>query len=171
MSGANVGIAYIGSAVGITALLILGSLFHHKEIPGLNIYRYPPPLYWFLYLSSFVFGVLIIVILFLPIQDDYLPLEVALCPAFVVGLVAGTYARKARVIINSNSITYLGFKQHRIEFHDICTITVKGRSARNKQLEVRSHSNKRLLISGLFEDFDQMVAELRSKCPQCKAQI
>lgn len=170
MTGANVGIAYIGAAVGITVLLILGGLFHHKEAHGFSTYRYPPPWYWFLYIFSLICAVLIIVILFLPRRDNLLPVEVALCPAFVVAMVAAIYIRKARVIINKESITYIGLREHRIEFRDISTITTKGHSDRDNQLIIHTRGNKRLLISGLFEDFDQMVAELRSKCPQFNKQ-
>lgn len=170
MVSANVGIAYIGAAVGITVLLILGGLFHHKETHDVSIYRYPPPWYWFLYIVSFICAVLIIVILFLPRQDDLLPVEVALCPAFVVALVSAIYVRKARVVIDKDSITYFGLREHRIEFCEISAIATKGHSARDNRLLISTRSNKRLLISGLFEDFDQMVGELRGKCPQCNMQ-
>lgn len=170
MVAANVGFAYVGAAIGITVLLILGGLFHHTETGDSSVYRYPPPWYWFLYAASVIFAVLIVIILFLPRQDDLLPVEAALCPAFVVALIAAIYIQKARVVINEDSITYFGLRQHRFQFCDISTIATKGRSARDNRLLIRTRNNKRLLISGLFEDFDRMVAELRSKCPHCETQ-
>lgn len=146
-------------------MLLLGSLYHSKEVAGTSVYRFPPTYSWFFFLFAFGAAIFAVVSFVVPAKDGLWQTGILAGGVAPFLAVLGWWMGRMRVIIATTSIVYRGFMIRQIQFVDIVKIVKDTRDRREPRLNVYTPTHPKLVVDGLVTDFDQMVSELHEKCP------